>query len=136
MTRTEFAAELERLRRTEGPPSDNPASYRTEGCERCISCTFCQSCTDCYRCTHCVGCSSTTGSKHCVRCTRCHDCSHCEDSEDCTGSNYLVECLSCTDCTYCLGCVGLTKKEFHILNVPYPRSEYFKRLKALRGGHK
>jgi hypothetical protein len=62
----------------------------------------------------------------------CHDCSHCEDSEACTGSAYLVQCSSCIDCTYCYGCVGLTKKEFHILNVGYSRTEYFALLKTLR----
>jgi hypothetical protein len=30
-----------------------------------------------------------------------------------------------TDCTYCLGCVGLSRKDFHILNQPYDRSTYF-----------
>jgi hypothetical protein len=28
-------------------------------------------------------------------------------------------------CTYCLGCVGLSHKDFHILNQPYDRSAYF-----------
>jgi hypothetical protein len=26
---------------------------------------------------------------------------------------------------YCFGCAGLSGKEFHILNEPYPKSEYF-----------
>jgi hypothetical protein len=30
-----------------------------------------------------------------------------------------------SDCTYCLGCVGLSHKDFHILNQPYDRSTYF-----------
>jgi hypothetical protein len=30
-----------------------------------------------------------------------------------------------THCTYCLGCVGLSHKDFHILNQPYDRSTYF-----------
>lgn len=28
-------------------------------------------------------------------------------------------------CTYCFGCVGLSNKDFHILNEPYARREYF-----------
>ena len=36
------------------------------------------------------------------------------------------------DCNYCFGCVGLSKKDFHILNVPFPRTEYFKQVKRLR----
>src|SRR3954471_25029772 len=131
MTKAEFAAGLERLRRSH-VATENPGSYRSEGCERCMSCTFCQECRDCYHCTHCRECVSTTGSSHCLRCTGCHDCSHCEDSEACSGSAYLVACRSCADCTYCYGCVGLTKKEFHILNVGYGKTEYFARLKQLR----
>jgi hypothetical protein len=132
MTKSEFAAQLERLRRAH-VDTENPGSYRSEGCEQCMSCTFCEACRGCYHCTHCRECVSTTGSSHCLRCTGCHDCSHCEDSESCGSSAYLLHCRSCTDCTYCYGCVGLTKKEFHILNVGYPRTEYFALLKALRG---
>jgi hypothetical protein len=29
------------------------------------------------------------------------------------------------DCTYCFGCIGLVKKEFHILNVRYGRKDFF-----------
>jgi hypothetical protein len=39
--------------------------------------------------------------------------------------------VACADCTYCFGCVGLVKKEFHILNVPYPRTQYFEIVKRL-----
>jgi hypothetical protein len=44
-----------------------------------------------------------------------------------------VECEACNDCTYCYGCVGLSKKEFHILNVPYDRKAYFALVKQLQG---
>ena len=37
----------------------------------------------------------------------------------------------CSSCTYCFGCVGLVRKEFHILNEPYDRKTYFKLVKAL-----
>jgi len=44
-----------------------------------------------------------------------------------------LRCSFCTDCNYCYGCVGLSKKEFHILNQPYTRSEYFALIKSLAG---
>jgi hypothetical protein len=47
-------------------------------------------------------------------------------SENCTQSAYLVLCRNLSDCTYCFGCVGLQRKDFHILNVPFDRKEYFK----------
>jgi hypothetical protein len=34
--------------------------------------------------------------------------------------------VDCSGCTYCFGCVGLSRKDFHILNQPYDRSTYFK----------
>ncbi|HEY0713026.1 MAG TPA: hypothetical protein VGF45_10155, partial [Polyangia bacterium] len=71
---------------------------------------------------------------HCVDSVACHDCTHCERSEGCRGSAYLVQCYSCSDCTYCYGCVGLSKKEFHILNVGYDRKTYFAMIKQLQGG--
>jgi hypothetical protein len=40
-------------------------------------------------------------------------------------SSYLVRCFDCTSSSYCYGCVGLVGKDFHILNEPYSRSEYF-----------
>ena len=43
----------------------------------------------------------------------------------CAQSSYLVKSVDCTGCTYCFGCVGLNKKDFHILNKPYDRSTYF-----------
>ena len=40
-------------------------------------------------------------------------------------SAYLVLSRNLSDCNYCFGCVGLSKKDFHILNVAFPRKEYF-----------
>ena len=40
--------------------------------------------------------------------------------------------MLCTDCNYCYGCVGLDRKEFHILNQPYSRREYFEIVKHLK----
>jgi hypothetical protein len=40
-------------------------------------------------------------------------------------SSYLVRSVALSDCTYCFGCVGLSHKDFHVLNEPYGRTEYF-----------
>jgi hypothetical protein len=37
----------------------------------------------------------------------------------------LVRSVSVSDSNYCFGCVGLSGKDFHILNEPYDRSTYF-----------
>jgi hypothetical protein len=52
-------------------------------------------------------------------------CTHCVQSEDCTSSSYLVRCLALSNCSYCFGCVGLSNKDFHILNERYARQDYF-----------
>jgi hypothetical protein len=133
MTGSEFENELARLVRDFGGTDQNRGSYHSDRCISSMRCTFCKDCRDCYQCTHCEDCQATTASGHCIRCTGCHDCSHCEDSRGCTHSAYLVQCSFCNDCDYCLGCVGLNDKEFHILNRPYPRSEYFALAKAILG---
>jgi hypothetical protein len=63
--------------------------------------------------THCRASRDLTSSNHCVACERCTQCS------------YLIRSTDCINCTYCFGCVGLSNKEFHILNEPYDRSTYF-----------
>jgi len=120
-----FLSELARLERELGRGDENLASFQCDGCLRCASCMFCTDCADCYRCTHCNGCTRCTACSHCSGCERCHDNAYCRDCVRCQGSSYLVRCRDCVDCTYCYGCVGLIKKEFQILNVRYPRKEYF-----------
>jgi hypothetical protein len=36
-----------------------------------------------------------------------------------------VRSIGCNGCTYCFGCVGLARRDFHILNEPYDRKTYF-----------
>lgn len=47
------------------------------------------------------------------------------------GCSYLVRCAAMAQCTYCFGCVGLSHKDYHILNQPYDRSAYFALSQAL-----
>ena len=77
-------------------------------------------------------------------CEGCSNCSHCIESKSCQSSAYLLQCDACThsaylvmcrnlsDCNYCFGCVGLSNKDFHILNVAFPRKEYFEVTSRLR----
>ena len=132
LSRREFEAELQRLLRAYATEDANPGSMRCEGCRRCVSCMFCTDCEECYRCTHSSGCKGSTHLTHCTDCTGCHDCAYCVSSESCTRSNYLALCRSCSECSYCFGCVGLAKQDFHILNVKYTRSEYFRIVKSLQ----
>ncbi len=130
--RREFLDQLAELGRAFADDPGNPGSYACKDCERCANCMFCKGCVGCYQCTHCIECDG------------CSNCSHCRQSKGCQSSAYLLQCESCThsaylvlsrnlsDCNYCFGCVGLSKKDFHILNVAFPRKEYFEITARLR----
>ena len=126
-----FEAEIEKLVRGFARNQENPGSVSSETCRRCVSCMFCVDCEECYRCTHCERCRASSNLTHCTDCVALHDCAYCVRCENCTKSNYLVLCRSCSECTYCFGCVGLARVDFHILNVKYNRSEYFRIVKGL-----
>jgi len=132
LTRRQFDQEYQRLLREFGNTTENPGSHSCTGCRQCASCMFCEDCAECYRCTHCSGCRSSAHLTHCQDCVGCNDCAYCIGSENCSRSNYLVKCRSCSECTYCFGCVGLAKADFHVLNVKYGRTEFFRITKALR----
>jgi hypothetical protein len=96
-----------------------------EACERCSDCTFCHGGRGLARCHYCEGCQDCIDCTHCVRSTGCLACQHCVESERCAGSAYLVRSIGCSGCSYCFGCVGLSRRDFCILNEPYDRSTYF-----------
>jgi hypothetical protein len=58
-------------------------------------------------------------------------------SNNCISTVYPMYCNevhysdSCYNCTSCLGCVGLNKKNYHILNKEYSKEEYEKRKEAI-----
>ncbi len=132
MTRRQLEAEYQRLRRAFGDSPENPGSFRCEGCRNCANCMFCEDCEGCYRCTHCARCQDSSHLTHCADCQNCHASSYCDRCSNCVGSSYLTLCHACSDCTYCFGCVGLSKKDFHILNVAYGKNEYFRIVKSLK----
>ena len=76
--------------------------------------------------------SASNNSTHCVGSKSLHACAYCVQSENCTNSAYLTLSRNLSDCTYCFGCVGLTKKDFYILNTPFGRQEYFALTKRLK----
>jgi hypothetical protein len=110
----------------------SPGSYKSEECVRCYDCMFTQSSTDCFKCTYCTHCESCSDCTHCHNSTNCHSSSYCQHAVNCNKSSYLIHCSNCYECVFCFGCVGLVKKEFHILNHPFPRNTYFKLVAELK----
>jgi hypothetical protein len=125
MHRAEFESALKKLVAEVGARSNNQGCLACERCERSTDSTFCIDCKAVTRCNYCEGCDDCVDSSHLTGCTGCLGCSHCVASQRCTGSAYLVRSVGCVGCTYCFGCVGLHKKDFHILNEPYDRAAYF-----------
>ncbi len=120
-----FQKTLADLKAQHSGAHENPQSFQVKDCRSCTACMFCTSCTGCYRCTYCTRSELCSECTHCTACESCHASSYCVQSARCVGSKYLEHCESCADCTYCFGCVGLSKKDFHILNQPYDKKTYF-----------
>jgi hypothetical protein len=126
MNKAEFEAELRKLLQSADTRTENERCVQCVGCERCIDCTFCKNSKGLSRCHYCVDSQRCADSTHCRLSRDLVGCNHCVASERCTQCKYVVRSIDCTECTYCFGCVGLNKKDFHILNKPYDRGTYFK----------
>lgn len=125
MDRATFERRLAELTRAHESVRENVGCVQCTRCERCVDCTFCVDGSALRRCSYCNACRDCVGCTSCVRCVTCSDCQHSVDSTGCQRGAYLIRCTGCIDCSYCFGCVGLVGKDFHVLNEPYGRTEYF-----------
>ena len=125
MDRATFESKLRALLAGHARSTGNRGCVACADCERCADCTFCERSTGLVRAHYCKDSHGCTDSSHLVRCKGCLASQHLTDSEDCTQSAYLFRCTALSGCTYCFGCVGLTRKDFHVLNEPYDRQTYF-----------
>jgi hypothetical protein len=125
LDRNAFETAFKKLAAGFGRGTANTGCLACEQCERCTDCTFCTGSKDLARCHYCKSSESCTDCSHLVRCVHCLGCSQCVECERCTGCAYVTKSIGCAGCTYCFGCVGLSKKDFHILNEPYDRQTYF-----------
>jgi hypothetical protein len=132
MTPAEFEQRFRELAKAHESGTQNVGCLGCERCERCADSTFLVECRNVARSQYCRSCVDCTECSHSVSCTACFGCSHCERCERCLASAYLVRSIACSGCTYCFGCVGLAKKDFHILNEAYDREAYFARVAELR----
>jgi hypothetical protein len=114
MERAEFESRLAELIATHAKTTVNVHRTACEACERCSE-SFCKKSSGLVRCHDCVEAHDCADSSHLLRCRACRSASHCTDCERCTLRR----------CTSAFGCVGLTDKDFHILNESHDRQEYF-----------
>jgi hypothetical protein len=131
LTLHEFEARYRELLGAFESSIENDRCVQCEACRGCTQCTFCRHSQRLIRCHYCVECVDCSDSSHCQASRGLSSCQHCTDSRNCTRSSYLVRCSNMTGCTYCLGCVGLSQKDFHILNQPFDRATYFQITRTL-----
>jgi hypothetical protein len=132
VTADEFVREYERLVAGHKTSGANIGCVEVKDCTFCIDCVFCERCERCKRSSYATGCVDSIDLTQCQDCVRCAQTRFSERCVDCLDSSYLAYCIACSKCEYCFGCVGLSQKEFHILNQKVSRSEYFRRLKELK----
>lgn len=133
LSRRDFDSALDALRRdAQGASTPGEGAYQSDSSVRCPRCMFTTNSADCVNCTYCDACTFCSACTHCKRSEHCHASSYCVDARHCVQCSYVVMSEHCTECVFCFGCVGLVKKEFHILNRPFPRKVYFQLLKELK----
>ncbi len=64
----------------------------------------------------------------CYECISCSNCYNCFYSTYCNDSNDLYFCYDMRGCNNCLFSYNLRNKEYYIMNEPYTKEEYFKKL--------
>lgn len=84
----------------------------------------CKDCMDCSNIYH-----KNELSYECVAGTYLYNCNHCYS---CFESNNLEYCEQCFNCQDCFGCVFLKHKKYHILNQPYSKEEYEKKVAEIK----
>lgn len=80
----------------------------------------------------------------------CFDCTHIQDCQFCYNLMSAYKCynvdsswwmVNCHDCEYgicnngcndCFGCINVIRKEFYILNQPYSKGNYFKKVAEIK----
>jgi hypothetical protein len=127
-----FLSELEELINNTAEQAPNRGCLDCQNVVASTNCMFSKNLDNCYRCTHCNDCSNCAELSHSNFSDFSNNSAYLVHSRYCNASAYLTHCVGCSQCTYCFGCVGLMKKDFHILNVPYPRSEYFDIVNTLK----
>lgn len=93
---------------------DSAYLLETKELKNCFDITIMEGTELCYQ----ISCGHMLYNCNC--CFFCVECANCEYSE----------CLM--NCQDCFGCISLHRKQYHILNQPYPKDEYFKKVEEIK----
>jgi hypothetical protein len=107
-------------------------------------------CQNTHECFDVVECQDVGYLIECKNMRDCYDVSILEDAELCyniSSSHVLTNCNCCYfcvtsvncdhsellfNCEDCFGCISLQRKKYHILNKPYEKEEYFKKVAEIK----
>ena len=105
----------------------------SKNCYLCRSLLECENCSYGYRIW---GCKNSIDLVFSFRMDNSYDCTYCFDSyqlrhsfnsKNCIDSAFLYDCRNCQNCFMCW---NLRNKQYHILNQPYSKEEYFEKIKT------
>lgn len=80
----------------------------------------------------CLDITILEDSQLCYEISSSHILNNCNFCFMCASSSDLEFCEMVMNSKYCFGCVSLNHKEYHILNKPYSREEYFKKVAEIK----
>lgn len=145
MAPSQIRAKLEQLRL-----SFPHAQMHMLNCENVFG-DYIKNSRNCYMCFHVEGAQDCAymydeivNTKDCFDCTHIQDCELCYNTMsasecynvDCswwtTGSSDCMYCFCLQGSKNCFGCVYAQHKEFYILNQPYQKTEYFKKVAEIK----
>jgi hypothetical protein len=77
----------------------------------------------------CWGTNNAQLAYELANCDRCYNCRYCTLAFDCNDCTLGFDLRGCSKC---IMCVGLRNKQYHILNQPYSKEDYAKKVEELR----
>lgn len=120
--------------------------YQTENCigDHISQCKGCIQCFDAFYCEDCLYAIEVNSDKNCCDISVCfgteesYSCVQCPRGYNCKFLVHSDDCSDCEFCAYskslknCFGCTYLMQKEYHILNKPYSKEEYFEKVEEIK----
>lgn len=99
------------------------SAYESEKCYYGKFNFFCNWCMDTMYLEKCELCYE------CIDCKNCYNCNYLQDCENCTDSEY---CIFTKGCNNCFLCINVRQKQYYILNKPYSRQEYSRKIQEIK----
>jgi len=87
-----------------------------------------------FKVKECFDCDNALESELCYDCFDLEKCYRMIGSYNCNGCADVLFSMNCSACTNCFGCVNLRGKSYHILNEPYSKEDYAKKVGELYNG--